>query len=171
MDAEIPPKLRSCDSCGNLAVGNGSISCCEAAMTPVEPVDAVAEPELEELLAAIFQIADTELEVCLCVMEGGTMSVKELATEIDYDRSVISRHLNHLAELGVVDKQRRLIEQGGHLYVYQPVAPEQIRERLTAAFVTWVHGATEQIATLRKEKVASIADSDDQPAWTLFRDQ
>jgi predicted transcriptional regulator len=103
-------------------------------------------------------------------MEGGTMTVKELADRIEYDRSVVSRHLNHLAELGVVDKQRRLIEQGGHVYVYRPVDPETVRDRLTAAFVTWVQGATAEIAALREEKVADIADVDDEPAWTLFRD-
>ncbi|TQQ79818.1 ArsR family transcriptional regulator [Halonotius terrestris] len=170
MSSEEPPELLSCDQCGNLAVGTGSITCCETTMTPAEPVDAVAKPDLEALLRDVFQMSDTELEVCLCVMEGGTMTVKELAERIDYDRSVISRHLNHLAELGVVEKQRRLIEQGGHVYVYQPVPPETVHERLTAAFVTWVHGATEKIGTLRQEKVASIADIDDEPAWTLFRE-
>lgn len=170
MSSEEPPELLSCDRCGNLAVGTGAITCCETTMTPAEPVDAVADPELETLLREVFGMSDTELEVCLCVMEGGTMTVKELADRIEYDRSVISRHLNHLAELGVVEKQRRLIEQGGHVYAYRPVDPDTVHERLTAAFVTWVHGAAEQIATLRQEKVASIADLDDEPAWTLFRE-
>lgn len=170
MDPEQPPALVSCDSCGNLAVGTGSIICCEATMTAAEPVNAVAEPELETLLADIFQMSDAELEVCLCVMEGGTMTVRELADRIDYDRSVVSRHLNHLADLGVVEKQRRLIEQGGHVYVYRPVDPETVRERLTAAFVTWVQSATAEIGTLREKKVADITDIDDEPAWTLFRD-
>lgn len=170
MDSDQSPTLLSCDRCGNLAVGSGSVTCCAATMTPAEPVDAVAEPELDDLLRDIFQMSDAELEVCLCVMEGGTMTVKELAERIEYDRSVVSRHLNHLAELGVVDKQRRLIEQGGHVYVYRPVDPETVRERLTAAFVTWVQGATAEIAALREEKVADIADVDDEPAWTLFRD-
>lgn len=170
MSADGPLEFLSCDSCGNFAVGTGSITCCETTMTPAEPTDAVAEPDLETLLRDVFQMSATELEVCLCVMEGGTMTVKELTAHIDYDRSVISRHLNHLAAFGVVEKQRRLIEQGGHVYVYQPVPPETVHERLTAAFVTWVRGATEQIATLRQQKVASIADIDDEPAWTLFRE-
>lgn len=166
-----PPDLLSCDRCGNVAVGSGRITCCEATMTPTEPADSITEPDLADLLYDVFGMSDTELEVCLCVMEGGTMSVNELAERIDYDRSVVARHLNHLAALGVVGKQRRLIEQGGHVYVYQPVAPEVVRERLTVAFTTWVRGATEQIATLRKEKVESIADDGDGPAWKLFREE
>ena len=170
MSPEEPPELLSCDRCGNLAVGTGSITCCETTMTPAESVEAVAEPDLDSILRHVFQMSDTELEVCLCVMEGGTMTVTELADQIDYDRSVISRHLNHLSKLGVVEKQRRLIKQGGHVYVYRPVPPETVRKQLTAAFVTWVQGATRQIGTLRQEKVASIADIDDEPAWTLFRE-
>ena len=165
-----PPDLLSCDECGNVAVGTGRITCCEATMTPREPVASVDEPELADLLHDVFEMSDTELEVCLRVMEGGTTSVNELAERTGYDRSVVSRHLNHLASLGVVEKQRRLIERGGHVYVYRPVAPEVVREQLTAAFATWIRGATEQIATLRKEKVESIAAADE-PAWKLFREE
>jgi len=165
-----PPDLLSCDHCGNVAVGNGRITCCEATMTPTDPVDSVDEPELGDLLRDVFGMSDTELEVCLCVMEGGTMSVNELAEQIEYDRSVVARHLNHLAALGVVEKQRRLIEQGGHVYVYEPVAPDVVRERLTLAFTTWVRGATERIGTLRREKVESIADDGGESAWKLFRE-
>jgi predicted transcriptional regulator len=139
-------------------------------MTPAEPVDAVATPDLDSVLHHVFQMSDTELEVCLCVMESGTLTVRELAEQIDYDRSVISRHLNHLAKLGVVEKQRRLIQQGGHVYVYRPVPPETVRKQLLAVFLTWVRAATRQIGTLRQEKVASVADTDDEPAWTLFRE-
>ena len=170
MDPSEPAQLLSCDHCGNLAIGSGSITCCATEMTATEPVESVDDPSLEDLLRGVFGISDTELEVCLCVMEGGTMTVNELAERIEYDRSVISRHLNDLAALGVIKKQRRLIEQGGHVYVYQPVAPDAVREQLLAAFVSWVHGATNQIMTLQQEKIESIADTDDEPAWKLFRE-
>ena len=90
MDMDSPPTLLSCDSCGNLAVGSGTVTCCAATMTEPEPVDAVADPTLEALLRDVFQMSDAELDVCLCVMEGGTMTVTELATEVVYDRSVVS---------------------------------------------------------------------------------
>ena len=170
MDPSEPAQLLSCDHCGNLAIGSGSITCCATDMTGTEPVESVDDPSLEDLLRGVFGISDTELEVCLCVMEGGTMTVNELAERIEYDRSVISRHLNDLAALGVIKKQRRLIEQGGHVYVYQPVAPDAVREQLLAAFVSWVHGATNQIMMLQQEKIESIADTDDEPAWKLFRE-
>jgi len=170
MDSEEPPELLECDNCGNLAVGQGEVRCCDRPMGPAEGSDAVPEPELADLLRTVFDMSDTELEICLCVMEGGDLTVQELADQIGYDRSVVSRHLNHLSELGVVDKQRRILEQGGHTYVYQPVAPEQVRERLTDAFVTWVRGGTDQLGSLRREKVEAIADTGDEPAWEIFRE-
>jgi predicted transcriptional regulator len=171
----MPPsdnsELLSCDDCGNVAVGTGPIACCEARMTPTDPADPVVEPELEDLLCDVFGMSDSELEICLCVMEGGTMTVDELADRVSYDRSVVSRHLNDLAALGVVEKRRRLIKQGGHVYVYRPVEPEVVRQRLAAAFTAWVRVATERIADLQREKIAAIADAgDDDPAWKLFRE-
>jgi Predicted transcriptional regulator len=151
-------------------MGTDSMRCCESIMNTVETIDAVTDPDLADLLQDVFHMSDTELEICLCVMEGGTMTVKELAKQIEYDRSVVARHLNHLGELGVIEKQRQLLKQGGHIYIYKPVAPETVRNRLTAAFLTWVSGATAEIATLRKKKVESVADTDDEPAWTLFRE-
>ena len=170
MGPREPPRLVSCDRCNKLAIGAGSIDCCEGSMTPEPPHDAVSEPTLEELLKNVFAMSETELEVCLCVMEGGELTTQELADRIDYDRSVVARHLNHLAELEVIEKQRRLLKEGGHVYVYKSVSPEQVRQRLATAFVTWVHGATKQIASLQKEKVSSIAVSDGEPSWRIFRE-
>ena len=43
MESEFPPPLLSRDSCDNLVVGTGSISCCDVKMASTEPVDADAE--------------------------------------------------------------------------------------------------------------------------------
>jgi predicted transcriptional regulator len=161
---------RRCESCETLAFGTGDVHCCDGQMTSVDNVDSVPEPTLEELLRTVFGMSESELEICLCVMEGGDLTAQELADQINYDRSVISRHLNHLADLGVVDKQRRIIKQGGYTYVYQPVSPEVVRERLTAAFASWVRDATEELQDLRREKVESIATTDEDPAWKIFRE-
>lgn len=170
MGPEDPPELLSCKECDNFAVGTGQITCCERPMTPFEPVAAVSEPELEDLLCGVFGMSTTELDICLSVMESGTTTVNELSGRIDRDRSVVARHLNHLAALGVVEKQRRLIEAGGHVYVYRSVEPELVRQRLTAAFGTWIRAATEQLAALRRKKVDSIVDADDETPLRLFRD-
>ena len=162
--------LYECSACGNIGIGDGEIRCCDGPMDALDPVSMVEEPTLEDLLYAVFDMSATELDICLCVMEGGDLTVSELADRIGYDRSVVSRHLAHLAELGVIERQRQLLEQGGHTYVYSPVPPETVRARLRDAFVTWVRAATVQLDSLQREKVESIADHGDATSWRIFRE-
>jgi predicted transcriptional regulator len=166
-DADV--RVVECDSCGTVAVGDGTPRCCGELMEPQEGKGPVESPTTAELLGTVFGMSDTELELCLCVMEGGELTVRELADETDYDRSVVARHLNHLADLGVVEKRRRLIESGGHVYVYVPVPAETVRERLRAPFLAWVAAAADRLGELQREKVEAIAASEGDPTWAVFR--
>lgn len=83
---------------------------------------------------------------------------------------MVSRHLNHLADLGVVEKHRRLLEEGGHVYVYTPTGPEVVRDRFTQLFLWWVQLATEQLDALRREKVEAIVDAGKrEPEWRIYQ--
>jgi predicted transcriptional regulator len=135
-----------CGTCGNVGIGDGDIGCCGGTMEPTgresgDEDTGPSGPSLDELLRTVFDMSDTELDICLCVMEGGDLTVEELAEQTGYDRSNVSRHLNHLADLGVVEKRRRLLRQGGHEYVYVPEDVETVRESLGRQFAVWVAGA------------------------------
>jgi predicted transcriptional regulator len=159
-----------CAECGNVGLGDNGIRCCGASMERVDvTTDAVSRPTLDDLLGTVFDMSATELELCLCVMERGELTVSQLAEQTDYDRSVVTRHLNHLADLDVVRKERRLLEQGGEVYLYTPVAPEAIRRTFTRLFLAWVRHAARLLAELRREKVESIVDRRvDDPQWQIF---
>jgi predicted transcriptional regulator len=130
---------------------------------------AVSEPTLDDLLETVFDMSATELELCLCVMEGGELTVSQLAEQTEYDRSVVTRHLNHLADLNVLRKQRRLLEQGGQVYVYTPVAPEVIRRTFKRLFLTWVVHSARLLDELRREKVESIVERHvEDSQWQIF---
>ena len=164
--------LFECDSCGNLGIGQEGIICCDTAMTRVSDENiGVSEPSLNQLMRTVFDMSETELDICLCVMEGGEQTVAELAEQIDYDRSVVSRHLNHLADLGVVDKQRRILKEGGQVYVYTPNDPAAVRRNLLGAFIFWVQGATSLIDSLSREKVEAIVKTDaEDPQWKIYQE-
>ena len=158
-----------CSHCGNLGIGDGEIKCCEETMEEIGRDPVSTAPTLSELLKSVFDMSETELELCLCVMEGGSVTVTALAEQTEYDRSLINRHLNHLASIGVVKKQRRLLDSGGEVYVYTPVSPETVRAQLRREFHQWTATATAQLNALQREKVESIADPDDgEPAWEVF---
>jgi predicted transcriptional regulator len=164
--------LFECESCGNLGVGRGDIVCCDSPMERAGGDDTgVEKPSLDQLMRTVFDMSETELDICLCVMEGGEQTVSELAERIGYDRSVVSRHLNHLADLGVVDKRRRLLKEGGQVYVYTPTDPAAVRRSLSGAFAVWVQEAASLIESLSREKVETMVDADERdPKWTLYRE-
>ena len=160
-----------CVTCDGVALASEPPRCCGEAMTPVEPTAAVVEPSLETLVRTVFEMSGTELEICLCVMAGGELTVAELAEQIEYDRSVVARHLNHLADLGVVEKRRRIRPAGGHVYVYTPRDPETVRTRLREAFLSWVGLAAGQLDELGREKVEAIAEAETgEHRWQVFQE-
>lgn len=170
-DATQSTGLFECDACGNVGLGQGEIRCCGRPMRAVEEEDApFVQPTLEELLRTVFDMSATELDVCLCVMEGGELTAKQLAEQIDYDRSVVARHLNHLVEIGVLEKRRRLLEGGGHVYVYSPVGPDAVRRSFEELFRQWVGQAASLVDGVRREKVEALVEADlGDPQWTIYQ--
>lgn len=170
MSSPSTSKLFECKSCGNFGFGDGEIVCCEERMQPVEKEHSVTDPSLEELLATVFDMSETEMDICLCVMEGGEQTVPNLAEQVGYDRSSVSRHLEHLVELGVIDRRRRLLESGGHIYVYTPNGADEVSRRLTDEFAGWVKDAAVLIDSLSREKVEALVASEMQdPQWKIYQ--
>lgn len=161
-----------CRTCGNVGLGDSAITCCTEPMDGID-VDAVVEPpDLEGLLRTVFDMSDAELDICLCVMEGGEQTVQELADRTDYDRSVAARHLNHLVELGVLEKRRRLLKEGGHLYVYSPKPPEEIRRSFKRQFLVWLDAASGRLEELGQEKVEGILEGEaEDTQWQLYHEE
>lgn len=164
--------LFECASCGNLGLGRSNLQCCNGTIQAVGDGDFdIKNPTLEELLRTVFGMSKTEMDLCLCIMEGGETTVKQLADEVDYDRSVVSRHLNHLVDLGVIDKRRRIRKKGGQVYIYTPSEPDVVRRNLTGAFLSWVQEATELIESLSREKVEAMVESDIREAqWKIYKE-
>jgi predicted transcriptional regulator len=160
-----------CPACGNVGLGDGDIRCCGASMEPV-PEGGFDGPDLEELLRAVFDMSDSELDICLCVMAGGDQTVEELAARTEFERSNVARHLTHLVELGVVERRRRLLKQGGHEYVYAPKPPEAVRRALKERFVGWVGSAADELDAVRREKVEGIVDGgEEESQWRIYREE
>lgn len=116
MGRTAPPELVQCPSCDALTVGATDVTCC-GTMERIDADPAVVDPCLETLLSTVFGISEAELGVRLCVVEHGEVTVSELTERVDVDRSVVVRHLSDLVEVGVVDRERRILRQGGHVFV------------------------------------------------------
>jgi predicted transcriptional regulator len=159
--------LRTCAACGALGIGP-DVACCDGPMTPVRP--AASGPTLEDLLRTVFDMSGAELDVCLCVMEGGWTTAAELADRTDYDRSVVARHLSHLVALEVVERRRQILRSGGEAYVYTPADPADVRRRFRERFLRWAAAGATRIDELSREKVEAIVEGEDDAQWTVFRE-
>lgn len=151
-----------CDSCGNTVFSGRSLQCCDEPMNVLERGTAATNPpDLDVLLRDVFGMSSTELDVCLCVMGTRETTIAEIADQLDVDRSLVSRHLNHLTDLGVVEKTRRLRTEGGHVNIYTPADRETVKRRLETELYDWMRDAVDTIDQLTAEKVQAIAEISD----------
>ena len=147
-------ELYECDQCGSVGIetGDGSMRCCDRPMASVDADSTVDEPEVERLLRGVFGLSETDVAVCLHAMDAGDVTVNEIADRADLDRSSATRTLNDLVDLGVLEKRRTLLDQGGYMYHYWPVPPALVRRRLRRELQLWTRGGLELIDELHRQK-------------------
>ena len=76
------------------------------------------EPDFEEVLGCVFSIQAHESRTYLELLEMPGSTVAELAEKLDRDRSNVNRSLLTLRRKGLATRDRRLIDDGGHVYQY-----------------------------------------------------
>ena len=96
-----------------------------------------AEPGFEEVLRCVFDIQAHEARLYLVLLDAPDSTVAELAERVDRDRSNVNRGLSTLREKGLADRQRRLLDSGGHVYKYRATPPEEARELMHETLEEW----------------------------------
>jgi len=100
------------------------------------------EPGIEEVMRCVFGIQRHEVRTYLTVREYPGSTVEELADALDRDRSNVNRSLSTLREKGLAERERRLLDGGGHVYQYSatplPAAKDLMHETLDA-WADYVH--------------------------------
>ena len=96
-----------------------------------------AEPGFHEVLRCVFGIQDHEARLYLELLEAPDSTVAELAETVDRDRSNVNRGLTTLLDKGLVDRRRRLLDSGGHVYQYRATPPEEARELMHQTLEEW----------------------------------
>lgn len=95
------------------------------------------EPAFEEVLSCVFGIQRHESQTYLTLLEQPRSTVAELAAEQDRDRSNVNRSLSTLMERELVDRERRLLDGGGHVYQYVPVPLPEAKEMMHETLDEW----------------------------------
>lgn len=153
-------ELYECDRCGSVGIGAGdcSMRCCGQSMAAVDADRTVDGPDVEQLLRDVFGLSETDVAVCLHAMTAGEVTVNEIADRADLDRSSATRTLNGLVDLGALEKRRTLLDQGGYVYRYRPVAPDTVRRRLRRELQLWAKGGLALVDELHRQKLDLVSD-------------
>ena len=104
-----------------------------------------SEPGFEEVLRCVFGIQDHEARLYLELLNAPDSTVAELAETVDRDRTNVNRGLTTLMEKHLVDRRRRLLDSGGHVYQYRATAPEEARELMHETLDEWAAYVHERI--------------------------
>ena len=143
-----------CPLCSDLGVSIAE-SFCEDQVEPVETPDLVSSPDTETVFREFFGIPEGGLTVCRTVIAEGETTVNSLAKQLGRNRSTINRHLNQLAELGIVEKQPQTLPDGGQRFVYSPIPDLQRQFKL--GLYSWLSEALVVIGGLGPEQSEEMA--------------
>lgn len=146
-----------CPSCGSLA-RQKEVPYCGASRETVEATTVYDQPDIESVIKTVFNISSTDLAICRVIMTDGEATVKELATQLSFDRSTIYRRLNHLVELGVVEKHPRIPKEGGEVHVYSPAPMDDIHRQFQLGLHTWLTDAEELLDEMHQERLKRMVE-------------
>ncbi len=162
-----------CPDCDNvvLAIGRDEppMSCHGRPMEPVtEPNMRVKRPEIRQVLLQAFGLPKAGLDICLCVVGEGPVSANEVADLLGYDRSTVTRYLNKLVDLGLLQRSELNREQGGVVNVYHSIDIEQMRRDTLVGFYVWAGEAAALIEDANLEKEEYLEENPDRELPDVF---
>ncbi len=95
------------------------------------------EPGFEDVVACVFNVQEHEVRTFLTLHDHPGSTVEELADQLDRDRSNVNRSLSTLREKGLAERERRLLDGGGHVYQYSATPLPEARELMHDTLDEW----------------------------------
>lgn len=174
--------IYECSDCENVVLVLGRddppMSCHGEPMELVTDSNiSVQPPDIREVLLDAFGLPKAGLDICLCVIGEGPLSASEVAEKLDYDRSTVTRYLNTLLDLGLLERSVLNREDGGVVNVYHSIELERMRRDTLIGFYVWAGEAgslIEEASLTKREYREQNRDKDRElPGifWENFSDQ
>jgi predicted transcriptional regulator len=111
------------------------------------------EPGFGDVLACVFAIQRHEARTYETLLAQPGSTVEELAAELDRDRSNVNRSLSTLREMGLAERQRRLLDGGGHVYQYSATPLSETRKLMHETLDEWAAYVHERIDEFGESEV------------------
>ena len=164
-----------CPQCDNVVLALGQddppLSCHGEPMDEVRGTEMnVQPPELRQVLLDAFGLPKAGLDICLCVIGEGPLSASEVAEQLDYDRSTVTRYLNKLVELGLLERSELNREGGGIVNAYHSIDLSRMRRETLTGFAIWAGEAAALIEDANLTKQDYHAENADRSLPDVFWD-
>ena len=165
--------LFECPDCDNVVLALGRddppMSCHDEPMERVTDVEMqVKPPNVKQVLLQAFGLPKAGLDICLCVIGEGPLSASEVADSLGYDRSTITRYLNKLVDLGLLQQSELNREEGGVVNVYHSVDLERMRRETLIGFYVWAGEAAALIEDANLTKQDYLDENPDRELPDVF---
>jgi predicted transcriptional regulator len=159
--------------CDNVVLVVGSddppMSCHDQPMERVTDLEmSVKLPDVRQVLLQAFGLPKAGLDICLCVIGEGPLSASEVAEQLGYDRSTVTRYLNELVELGLLRRSELNREGGGVVNVYHSVDLERMRRETLIGFYAWAGEAASLIEEANLTKQEYLEANPDRELTDIF---
>lgn len=140
----------SCSTCDNFALSRRSLihelHCCGQPLSEISNPDIeTTTPTTESVSKEVFGLPKNGIEIYQRTSELGVTTVSEIATSIGNDRSVATRYLNQLADIGMLEKSTRIRRSGGEINVYYPISKQEINKRSLLSLYMWAATAADAL--------------------------
>ena len=120
-----------------------------------EPSTRTPDPSAATVAQTVLGLRSQDLATYDAVSSQPGASTKELAADLDRDRSNVNRSLTRLDEAGLVCRQRRLLDGGGYFYAYFAEPGDIVADRLSEALERWTEAAASTIDTTQWDEQLS----------------
>lgn len=141
-----------CPSCGGLERHEKG-TCCGESLEPVSTSVPYEPPGVESVVKEVFDLSSTDLSICSVLMSEGEATVEELADQLSLDRSTVSRHLDHMVQVGIVTKEPRILEEGGQVNLYSPAPVKDVHRTFQLGLYAWLDDAEDVLDELHQERL------------------
>lgn len=146
----------TCDTCGSVVLCQrryvDRIRCCDDSLREVATTSMeTTTPTLETVSSEVFGLPKRGFDVYRSTSELGAATVAQVTEVLGNDRSVVTRYLNQFADVGMLEKTRRIRKEGGDVNVYYPISPTEMNQEMTLACYMWAGDAVDQLEGIYQE--------------------
>jgi len=136
----------------------------------------VQTPEVQSVLLEAFDLPKSGIDICMCVIGQRVASASQVADLLGYERSTVTRYLNKLVEIGMLDRHQLNREDGGVVNIYMGLPIEEVKRETIVGFYVWAGEAAKLIeaANLKKEEQlderSNTEDDEAMLIWERLKD-